>query len=125
MTFEYDLAAANSGGEFLLTDACENRPALTAYCNDQTGQKAALTALVSSLDSDCVTAIEEIEDANQKGRAMFATCYLLSVGKGKGENALDLSVRLKDANPIAVPDHILSALRWVTRAGVGGGEANA
>lgn len=121
-TFEYDLALCNSKLGLLLTESIENQAELKKLMS-QTKLQDMLDALRKS------KANERIKDAinasswsdEDKMKAVIASRYLNSVGKG--ENALELSVvlkdnfELKDDDPqkktFVVPQYIQEALTWL------------
>lgn len=121
-TFEYDLALCNPKLELLLTESIENQAELKKLMS-QTRLQDMLDALRKS------KANERIKDAinasswsdEDKMKAVIASRYLNSVGKG--ENALELSVVLKDnfeledddpqKKTFVVPQYIQEALTWL------------
>lgn len=121
-TFEYDLALCNPKLKLLLTESIENLTELNKIMS-QTKLQYMLDALRNSKAN---TRIKDAINASSwsdedKMKAVIASRYLNSVGKG--ENALELSVALKDNfemtddNPqkqtFIVPQYIQEALIWL------------
>ena len=121
-TFEYDLALHNPKSELLITESINNQNELRKLMS-----KTRLQDMFGSLrDSDMNKRIKGAINASSwseedKMKAVIASRYLNSVGKG--ENALELSVVLKDnfeledddsqKKTFVVPQYIQEALTWL------------
>jgi hypothetical protein len=130
MTFEYDLAILDENASFLIH--CLERDEL-AKVDDQTIEalnelvedpKATPPVLREMLAKDDEEALEVLDslDDDEKARALFASCYLLSVEGSKGSHALDLAYHLQAnqdgetaAKPVEVPAYIRRAILWTCR----------
>lgn len=119
-TFEYDLMLANSESDILLLGDLQNRDVLKAIIDaaDYTTAKGNLRK--SKTNERIITALDAIDWSDEeKKKALIASVYLNSVGKG--ENALSLCVSLNDnfdkaeGERIAftVPKYIKKAIEWV------------
>jgi putative ATP-dependent endonuclease of the OLD family len=130
-TLEYDLALCNPTLEILLSENMSNKEEIKCMMKNYSGS---LTVLLNCLDKGTVKTHKEnirIEEGintcswqkeEDKKRAVIASRYLNSVGKG--ENALDLSVALeenlsKKGNPeyqdFQVPQYIKDAIEWICK----------
>lgn len=119
-TFEYDLMLANSESDILLLDDLQNRDVLKAIMVSD-GYSAAKDNLRKSKTNDrIISALDAIDWSDEeKKKALIASVYLNSVGKG--ENALSLCVSLNDNFDKAageritfnVPEYIKKAIEWV------------
>lgn len=120
-TLEYDLAHENSDCPLLITDVCVRRDKLTAFIGDATSTYHALRALAG----DELWAVVDglgISDGDKK-KALLAAIYQSSVGKEKGEHALELERQLQEnlkkseteRLKFTVPAHIGGAIRWACR----------
>ena len=121
-TFEYDLALHNPKSELLITESINNQNELRKLMS-----KTRLQDMFGSLrNSDMNKRIKDAINASSwtdedKMKAVIASRYLNSVGKG--ENALELSVVLKDnfelengdphKKTFVVPQYIQEALTWL------------
>lgn len=121
-TFEYDLALCNPKLDLLLTESIDNQmelKKLMSLTNLQDILDTLRKSKVNTRIKDAVNASSWNDD--DKMKAVIASRYLNSVGKG--ENALELSVVLKDnfeladGNPqkktFVVPQYIQEALTWL------------
>ncbi|MDA8222648.1 MAG: AAA family ATPase [Desulfitobacterium hafniense] len=118
-TLEYDLAFYNPTLDFLLTESISNKNELTnlmkAYKEGKAlGDFILRTSEENTRIKDSLALCTWIED--DKKKAMIASRYLNSVGKG--ENALELSNSL-DEDFISgnlkfiVPDYLREAIEWL------------
>lgn len=121
-TFEYDLVLYNSKSPLLLTDSISNQDELkTMMEKDKLDEM--LAVMKKSKENERIEASikDSVWSEEDKMKAVLASRYLNSVGKG--ENALELSVKLKenadlpdgDANKkdFVVPQYINEALTWL------------
>lgn len=121
-TFEYDLVLHNPKSLLLLTESISNKEELEKLVAAQ-NLESMLKTLRDSKENDRIEkAIKEsCWSEEDKMSAIVASRYLNSVGKG--ENALELSVKLKDnlelpkvdsnRKDFVVPQYIKDALTWL------------
>ena len=121
-TFEYDLALCNPNLELLLTESINNKKELRELMSKTKLQDMLGILRESKANTRIKNAINGSSWSDEdKKKAVVASRYLNSVGKG--ENALELSVSLKDnfeladSNPekkvFNVPQYIQEALIWL------------
>jgi putative ATP-dependent endonuclease of the OLD family len=134
-TFEYELGLLNPDTGILLTDSIKNFEELTElvkFFNDNEPLQKSLDELRNSgANTAIIDSINELNDAawseDDKKRAVFASRYLTSVGKG--ENALELANSLEanlllpttaepgSASPLRVvfniPTYISESITWI------------
>lgn len=118
-TLEYELMLCNSDSAILLIDGLANQKEIVRIQNKD--YPDCLTELRSSSENDRIkNALEKCSWSNEdKKKALLASRYLNSVGKG--ENALGLSISLlenlskEDGKriPFVVPTYIEDALTWL------------
>ena len=121
-TFEYDLVLYNPKLELLLTESISNKRELKKLMSKES--LADMTAeMRSSEENNRIVASVNLSSwpDEEKMKAIVASRYLNSVGKG--ENALELSVVLKDnfeledddpqKKTFVVPQYIQEALTWL------------
>lgn len=121
-TFEYELMLCNPHSKLLLSDSISSIKELSELMNKDSLNEI-LAKLRQSAEND---RIKESINASQWGdedkmKAVIASRYLNSIGKG--ENALELSVSLKDnfelpdgdekKQSFEVPPYIREALTWL------------
>ena len=121
-TFEYDLALCNPKLELLLTESIDNQAELKKLMSQTKLQDMLDTLRNSKANERIKGAINASSWSDEdKMKAVIASRYLNSVGKG--ENALELSVVLKDnfdledeepqKKTFVVPQYIQEALTWL------------
>ena len=127
-TLEYQLAFDNYENEILITPSIQNKDELTELIK-KNKNKVELQELIETLrnseENDRIkcsinSAKTDIWDEESKKKAVFASRYLNSVGKG--ENALELSsllkenLQLKDTEKFQnfnIPEYIKEAIEWI------------
>ena len=126
-TFEYQLMFDNPSLNLLLTDSISNSQEL-AELMDHYKKEVSLQKLMdilpkSSENKRIIKSLNETKDnwnEEEKKKALIASRYLNSVGKG--ENALELASVLKDNlelknqdeyQEFIVPEYIANAIEWV------------
>ncbi|MCG2138528.1 AAA family ATPase [Staphylococcus epidermidis] len=126
-TFEYQLMFDNPSLNLLLTDSISNSQEL-AELMDHYKKEVSLQKLMdilpkSSENKRIIKSLNETKDSwneEEKKKALIASRYLNSVGKG--ENALELASVLKDNlelknqdeyQEFIVPEYIANAIEWV------------
>lgn len=124
-TLEYDLALENSRSTVLISPELAGRADLRRLAKKSEDADAALARLLAERQ-DTLTALQQISIDDDRQKAQFATCYLLSVDGKKGERAFELLQRLRSnlprkKLPLVVPGHIHDAIRWACRIPVTGG----
>ncbi|MDV3662435.1 ATP-dependent endonuclease [Elizabethkingia anophelis] len=123
-TFEYDLAFHNPSLKLLLTDSIQNKQELEMlmdlYDKEESTLEDFFTILRDSSENERI--IESIQlnttfSLDEKKRSIIASRYLNSIGKG--ENALELAIVLKenlkqkgtdDYKEIVLPEYIKQAI---------------
>lgn len=126
-TFEYDLILHNPTLELVITDSISSKQELRKLLHLFLDKNKPITDYEDSLrDSNENTRIKKSINANtlwkenEKKKAIIASRYLNSVGKG--ENALELSYVLQenlekketlDFKEFIVPDYIKQAIDWI------------
>lgn len=126
-TFEYQLILDNPSLKLLLTESIANKKELTELMNlysSNTTFSELINTLSNSHENNRIK--ESLKNTNsdwneeQKKKALIASRYLNSVGKG--ENALELASVLKDNlelknqdeyQEFIVPEYIANAIEWV------------
>jgi putative ATP-dependent endonuclease of OLD family len=111
-TFEYELCLENVDSNILITDSVKNRPELLELLQlykDQQPLDELLDELRSSDENRSIeTAMMDLTDPswseNDKKKAIIASRYLASVGKG--ENALELANLLEDNLTLPLPSMV-------------------
>lgn len=126
-TFEYQLILDNPSLKLLLTESIANKKELTELMNLYSSN-ATFSELINTLSNSHENnrIKESLKNTNsdwneeQKKKALIASRYLNSVGKG--ENALELASVLKDNlelknqdeyQEFIVPEYIVNAIEWV------------
>lgn len=126
-TFEYQLILDNPSLKLLLTESIANKKELTELMNLYSSN-ATFSELINTLSNSHENnrIKESLKNTNsewneeQKKKALIASRYLNSVGKG--ENALELASVLKDNlelknqdeyQDFIVPEYIANAIEWV------------
>lgn len=126
-TFEYQLILDNPSLKLLLTESIANKKELTELMNLYSSN-ATFSELINTLSNSHENnrIKESLKNTNsdwneeQKKKALIASRYLNSVGKG--ENALELASVLKDNlelknqdeyQEFIVPEYIANAIEWV------------
>ncbi|RFA31967.1 ATP-dependent endonuclease [Virgibacillus dokdonensis] len=126
-TLEYQLILDNPSLKLLLTESIANKQQLTELM-DLYSDNAPLSKLISTLSSSkennrIIESLKNVSDdwnEDDKKKALIASRYLNSVGKG--ENALELASVLKDNlelkgqdeyQDFIVPEYIANAIQWV------------
>lgn len=126
-TFEYQLILDNPSLKLLLTESIANKKELIELMNLYSSN-ATFTELINTLSNSHENnrIKESLKNTNidwneeQKKKALIASRYLNSVGKG--ENALELASVLKDNlelknqdeyQEFIVPEYIANAIEWV------------
>lgn len=128
-TFEYDLVLYNPGLKILLTDSISNKEELgklmDCYNNEESIENLKLLLHKSGENERIISGIDDEKldwSDNDKKKAIIASRYLNSVGKG--ENALELAYALKnnldnkdteEYYDFIVPEYIQEAIRWVCK----------
>ena len=128
-TFEYDLVLYNTGLKILLTDSISNKEELgnlmDCYNNGESIENLKLLLHKSDENERIISGIDDEKldwSDNDKKKAIIASRYLNSVGKG--ENALELAYALKnnldnkdteEYYDFIVPEYIQEAIRWVCK----------
>ena len=128
-TFEYDLVLYNPGLKILLTDSISNKEELgklmDCYNNEESIENLKLLLHKSDENKRIISGIDDEKldwSDNDKRKAIIASRYLNSVGKG--ENALELAYALKnnldnkdteEYYDFIVPEYIQEAIRWVCK----------
>lgn len=121
-TFEYDLVLYNPKSPLLLTDSISNQDELKTMMEKDKLDEMLAVMKKSKENERIATSIKNSAWSEEdKMKAVLASRYLNSVGKG--ENALELSVKLKEnadlpdgnANKkdFVVPQYINEALTWL------------
>jgi len=124
-TFEYDIVLHNPTLELLVTDSMNNQQEIKDLMNLFSNSKPIADFDAKLRDSDENTRIKDSIAANSwdevdKKKAIIASRYLNSVGKG--ENALELSCNLldnlemkdtPDFTEFIVPEYIKKAIDWI------------
>lgn len=124
-TFEYDIVLHNPTLELLVTDSMNNQQEIKDLMNLFSNSKPIADFEAKLRDSDENTRIKDSIAANSwdevdKKKAIIASRYLNSVGKG--ENALELSCNLldnlemkdtPDFTEFIVPEYIKKAIDWI------------
>lgn len=119
-TFEYDLMLENSRNDILLLDDLQNKKILKSIMDADNFSTAKVKLRKSKSNTRIVNALESIDWSDEdKCKALLASVYLNSVGKG--ENALSLCVALNDnldknaeeRKAFNVPEYIKKAIEWV------------
>ncbi|WP_092333780.1 ATP-dependent nuclease [Desulfosporosinus hippei] len=126
-TFEYDLILHNPSLELLITDSMSNKEEIKELMFFYKNNKPMSDYAIKLRDSDENKRIIDSINANtsftedDKFRAIIASRYLNSVGKG--ENALELACVLEenlnkkdeesDYQEFIVPDYIKQAIEWI------------
>ncbi|RZJ52421.1 MAG: ATP-dependent endonuclease, partial [Flavobacterium sp.] len=122
-TLEYEIAYLNAGSSLILTDSIDNKDEveeLFNLYNEPTSTIAEfIVELRKSAENDRI--IDSINNStlpdDEKKRSIIASRYLNSVGKG--ENALDLAIKLKtnlekrgtpEYQDFIVPEYIVNAI---------------
>ena len=118
-TLEYDLMLHNSTSEILLVKGLSNKDEIKEI--QATDYPACLEKLRKSKENERIKeALKDCSWSNEdKKKALLAARYLNSVGKG--ENALELSIVLRDnlskqgeeCKDFIVPKYIEEALTWL------------
>lgn len=123
-TFEYDLVLYNPKLELLLTESMSNKRELKKLMSKESLADM-INEMRSSEENNRIVASVNLSSWSdeEKMKAIVASRYLNSVGKG--ENALELSVALKDNFELAdddsekkvfnVPKYIQDALIWLLK----------
>lgn len=123
-TFEYDLVLYNPKLELLLTESMSNKRELKKLMSKESLADM-IDEMRSSEENNRIVASVNLSSWSdeEKMKAIVASRYLNSVGKG--ENALELSVALKDNFELAdddpekkvfnVPKYIQDALIWLLK----------
>lgn len=123
-TFEYDLVLYNPKLELLLTESMSNKRELKKLMSKESLADI-IDEMRSSEENNRIVASVNLSSWSdeEKMKAIVASRYLNSVGKG--ENALELSVALKDNFELAdddpekkvfnVPKYIQDALIWLLK----------
>lgn len=123
-TFEYDLVLYNPKLELLLTESMSNKRELKKLMSKESLADM-IDEMRSSEENNRIVASVNLSSwpDEEKMKAIVASRYLNSVGKG--ENALELSVALKDNFELAdddpekkvfnVPKYIQDALIWLLK----------
>lgn len=123
-TFEYDLVLYNPKLELLLTESMSNKRELKKLVSKESLADM-IDEMRSSEENNRIVASVNLSSWSdeEKMKAIVASRYLNSVGKG--ENALELSVALKDNFELAdddsekkvfnVPKYIQDALIWLLK----------
>lgn len=126
-TLEYQLILDNPSSKLLLTESIANKQQLTELM-DLYSDNAPLSKLISTLSNSkennrIIESLKNISNdwnEDDKKKALIASRYLNSVGKG--ENALELASVLKDNlelqgqdeyQDFIVPEYIANAIQWV------------
>ena len=125
-TLEYQLALDNPSSTLLLTESISNANEIEELMNmfNQKSVDDMLERLHDSMENNRIkTAIQKSKwEDYEKKKAIIASRYLNSVGKG--ENALELASLLKDNlllkgtddyKEFIIPDYILNAIKWVCK----------
>lgn len=125
-TLEYQLALDNPSSTLLLTESISNANEIEELMNmlNQKSVDDMLERLYDSMENNRIkTAIQKSKwEDYEKKKAIIASRYLNSVGKG--ENALELASLLKDNlllkgtdgyKEFIIPDYILNAIKWVCK----------
>lgn len=127
-TFEYDLILHNPSFELLITDSMKNQEELKKLMRlfKEGAELSEFESLLrGSKENERILqsiALNTIWTKNEKKRALIASRYLNSVGKG--ENALELAYTLTDNfnrkekkgyQDFIVPNYIKEAITWVLR----------
>jgi len=124
-TFEYDIVLHNPTLELLVTDSMNNQQEIKDLMNLFSNNKPIADFEAKLRDSDENARIKDSIAANawdevDKKKAIIASRYLNSVGKG--ENALELSYNLldnlemkdtPDFTEFIVPEYIKKAIDWI------------
>ena len=123
---EYQLALDNPSSTLLLTESISNANEIEELMNmfNQKSVDDMLERLHDSMENNRIkTAIQKSKwEDYEKKKAIIASRYLNSVGKG--ENALELASLLKDNlllkgtddyKEFIIPDYILNAIKWVCK----------
>ena len=118
-TFEYDLILHNSKLDMLVTDSMKNQKEIKALMTMEYSN--ALNKLTRSDENDRITQSLEASswEDDEKQKALVASRYLNSVGKG--ENALELCNILEEnlllptneRKPFNVPQYIKDSIEWL------------
>lgn len=121
-TFEYDLALHNPNCELLITDSMSNQDKIRQMMN-LSGEslledyfKLLGTSAESVKIKDGINNLDESWTHEDKTKAIIASRYLNSIGKG--ENALELAYALEEnltnnTEDFVVPKYIKEALEWI------------
>ncbi|WP_227430542.1 ATP-dependent nuclease [Psychrobacter sp. I-STPA6b] len=124
-TFEYDLVLHNPKCEMLITDSMSNKGTIKdmMQLDEASTIEEYYDLLGSSSESDSIKeGIESLGNDwsdDDKKRAIIASRYLNSIGKG--ENALELAYVLKENLQVEsriefnVPEYIREALKWIIK----------
>lgn len=121
-TFEYDLVLYNPKLELLLTESISNKQEMTKLIGKESLADMVEELRKSEENARIIASISLSSWSDEdKKKAVVASRYLNSVGKG--ENALELSVALKDnfelsnddpqKKTFVVPQYIQDALTWL------------
>jgi hypothetical protein len=116
-TLEYDLAYENENSKLLVTDSCTNKAELEKVRLNKDLEGDAAKKL---FDEETIQDLKAL-DKGKQGKAVFASAYLESLEKAKGEHALDLTNALRnnaektgeDREAFAIPVYISKAIKWV------------
>jgi len=127
-TFEYDLVLSNPTLDLLVTDSMSNRKEIIKLMKlYETNKPISDYIALLSESKENRRIIKAIESANQfepyqKAKAIIASRYLNSIGKG--ENALELAYALTENyalkgtskyKEVVVPAYIRKAFEWICK----------
>ena len=127
-TFEYDLALYNPKCKLLLTESISNKSEIQEmmelgdtdtiddYLDKLSGNRE--LSIENQRIKEAIEALGDAWNAEDKIKAVIASRYLNSIGKG--ENALELAYALEEnltnnAEDFVVPDYISEALKWICK----------